>query len=461
MTAAPRDRLQTTRRQLLQWGLATAGVGVLAACGSDDSAPSPSGSSSGSSSTPTATASPTFATSVGSAQEAAELVAAVAASAADAGSYGIGGALIDNATGKVLQTMPNRVVARVNSETAGIAGETFTNDPTAHGERQLVYWYLANRDNLGLPDAADLTVVTSLDPCVMCTGALLTAGLNAATVGRDTFSGINFNNTGSFASLPSGPRASALSTFGYYAVDPDRSYQGPAGLPFATTAMTREVFERCRNLYQDSAGAVRNTRKNTGTDPSQLRDPASDSGAAAVIEAYQKVYPDAFAVRIANFRSPDQRVRGVLEDLVAGTPGATNAVAFIDPFGNLVLASADSSDNPAAPAFMPVAQDYSTTRFALINDPSTVQIAQQTLTSPKFGTFVFLRAPSPNSTTTVETLGAYGSTVESALPQTSPSNFQYFDPPLVGDAAALTAEIAVLPPLYSSLVQIDPQQAAT
>ena len=303
--------------------------------------------------------------------------------------------------------MPNRVVAQVNSETAGIAGETFTNDPTAHGERQLVYWYLANRDNLGLPDAADLTVVTSLDPCVMCTGALLTAGLNAATVGRDTFSGINFNNTGSFASLPSGP--------------------------------------------------VRNTRKNTGTDPSQLRDPASDSGAAAVIEAYQKVYPDAFAVRIANFRSPDQRVRAVLEDLVAGTPGATNAVAFIDPFGNLVLASADSSDNPAAPAFMPVAQDYSTTRFALNNDPSTVQIAQQTLTSPKFGTFVFLRAPSPNSTTTVETLGAYGSTVESALPQTNPSNFQYFDPPLVGDAAALTAEIAVLPPLYSSLVQIGPR----
>lgn len=450
-----REPLRPTRRRVLQWGALSVGVGALSACGGNGTSTQPTGAGATESSS-----APSTPTSIANAQQAAELVAGVASQAADAGSYGIGGALIVNATGEVLQTMPNRVIERVNPASAGIAGETFTSDPTAHGERQLVYWYLANRESLGLPDAAQLTVVTSLDPCVMCTGALLTAGLNAATVSRDTFSGINFNNTGTFASLPSGPRELAAGSFGYYAVDPNRAYQGAPGLPFADTTMTREVFERCRNLYQDSAGKVRDTRKNTGTDPSDLRDPATEPTATPVIEAFRKVYPEAFNVKIADFRTPDAQVRAVLEDLVANTPGAANAVAFIDPFGNLVVAAADSPDNPAAPAFLPVAANYSTTRFGLINDPATVQIAQQTLTSPKFGTFVFLYAPNPGDTTTVETLGAYGSTVEGALPQTNPSNFQFFNPPTSGTVDELLAEIAVLPPLYSSLVEISPQQVA-
>lgn len=197
----------------------------------------------------------------------------------------------------------------------------------------------------------------------------------------------------------------------------------------------------------------------TGNDPAGLQDPTLTAAADPVVAAYRAQYPGAFAFKLANFRQPDAALKALLEQVRAATPNATNAVAYVDPFGNLVSAFADSpSVSPAATAFMNVAQSYSTTRFNLVNDPATAQIAQQTLTSPKFGTFVWLDCPVPDSTTTIEDLGAYGSTVESGLPQTQPSNFQYYNPPATGTIEQLRQVIANLPPLYSQLVKIDPQQ---
>ena len=448
-----------SRRAVLQWGMATSGVAALAACGSSGSAESSSSASA--SPTPNPTLSQPSLTQVNNAEEAGALVAWGALQAANAGSYGIAGALIENATGRVLQWIPNRVVKTVDPAVASIAGTAFTYDPTAHGERQLVYWYFANKATLNLPDPGQLTVVTSLDPCAMCTGTLLTAGINAAVVAMDTFSGINFNSSGTFEDLPVGPRELALSTFGYYAVDGGRAFQGSPSVVFHQSALTKATFDGCETIYQNSAGGVRDARKQTGNDPSKLSNPATDPGASAVVAAYQAAYPGAFTLQLADFRSPDTALRQVLENLRTATPGATNAVAYIDPFGNLLCAAADTpAVSPVATALMNVAQMYSITRFNLVNDPATAQVAQQTLTSPKFGTFVWLDAPDPNASTTVEDLGVYGSTVESALPQTQPSNFQYYNPPVKGTIAELRQVIAALPPLYSQLIKIDPQQVA-
>jgi cytosine deaminase len=38
----------------------------------------------------------------------------------------------------------------------------FTFDPTAHGERQLVSWYYANKTSLSLPEPKELTEQLSL-----------------------------------------------------------------------------------------------------------------------------------------------------------------------------------------------------------------------------------------------------------------------------------------------------------
>ena len=95
------------------------------------------------------------------------------------------------------------------------------------------------------------------------------------------------------------------------------------------------------------------------------------------------------------------------------TPGARNAVALIDFYGNLLMASADRFDiNPIATAFMTTTQEYARLRFALVDDPVTSAVAQRTLTSPAHGTFVLLHALDGVSTLGLKDLGAYGSSME-------------------------------------------------
>ena len=454
---------ELSRRALLRWGLAGVGAAALSACAN-------SAGSSGASSTAASSASGTPMPTVGpppavgllsSAEQAGALVEWIASGAAQAGTYGIGGALIDNATGRVLHRIPNQVVRKLRPEVQADAGTSFTYDPTAHGERQLVYWYYQNREKFKLPPASTLTVVTSLDPCAMCTGSLLTAGLNVGVIAPDTFSGINYAEDGKFNDLPPDLQSKALATFAYYAVDAGRGFQGSKSAAFADSKVTMATFQGCETIYQDSAQDVRRTRKGTGTDPKSLQDPMTLPAAAPVVAAYRAAYAGAFSLKLADFRRPDSSLQQLLRSLVDSTPGATNAVAFVDPFGNLVVAAADSPQvSPVATAFMNVAQTYSTVRFGLVDDPTTSAVTQQTITSPKFGTFVWLYAPDPTVSTTIEDLGAYGSTVESALPQTQPSNFQYYLPPRNGTAAQLQQVIDSLPPLYSQLIKISPQQVA-
>ena len=450
-----------SRRDVLRLAGLTAVVGAtggLAACGSRDGAgPDPSASSPPS---PAPSGSAWSGTrSVGDAQQAAGLVLAGAQAAAAAGSFGIAGAIIDNSTGEVVHRMENQVLRRLRPTVTADSGETFTWDPTAHGERQLVYWYFENRDRLALPPARDLTVVTSLDPCAMCTGALTTAGFNAAVVAMDTFSGINFRQDGRFADLPQPVRGAVRETFGYYAVESGRQYQGGRSVAFADTAIDQQVYDACEDIYQSSAKAVRSARKTTNTPPDQLRDPGTWKTAAPIRSAYRRVYPKAFTHRLKDFRRPDRTLRRMLEELVADTAGADNAVAFIDPFGNVVTAAAGPLPrNPAATGFMTASQDYALTRFALVDDKETSGPAGRALTSPMFGTFVWLVAPDPRATTTIEDLGGFGSTMQAAIPQATPSAFQFYEPPRRGTARELRQVAGSLPPLYSQLVKIDPQR---
>lgn len=75
------------------------------------------------------------------------------------GSFGVGGLLIKN-SGKVLKKATNKVIVR-NSIT----------DPTAHVEKQLEGGDLSRRQML--PHNCEMNIICSLDPCIMCTGAIL------------------------------------------------------------------------------------------------------------------------------------------------------------------------------------------------------------------------------------------------------------------------------------------------
>ena len=436
--------MTSTRRQFLSWSALTVGGAAMAGCGltGQGTAPSPA-------STSEAT----------SAESLAALAYWTAQQGANGGSYGIGGALVESATGRVLQTMPNRVFRTLPQAVQAEAGKTFVQDPTAHGERQLMSWYLANRERLGLPEPSALTVVTSVDPCLMCANSIMTAGVNVGVVAPDNYSGVNYDLSGQFADLPEPLRTAATATFGYYAVEGGRAYQGSPSVAYSDQPISNSTYQGCIDLFSSSADTVRAARGTDATAPSALTDPATNPAAIDLVRAFQVVYPGALEVKVKDTRAPDRRVVDALATLVDQTPGATNAVGFLDPFGNLLVAAADQSDvNPLSTAFALCARAYSETRYALVANPATLPLAKQSLTNPNFGTFVFLRAPDPYTPEGMFDVGAYGSTMGSSATPLIPSAFQYVEPPPGVTTRQLQDVMLTLPPLYSQGIKIQPQQ---
>ena len=402
------------------------------------------------------------------ANDAASAVLDQALWAAAQGTFAVGGMIVDNRTGKVICAMHNNVLKPLNG-----TSQVFTFDPTAHGERQLVYWYYANRTLLNLPNPEQLTIITTLDPCAMCAGTLLTAGFNVGVVAIDDFAGINYDQSFKFETLPPALRPLAQKKFGYYAcgvkgADPDiyvRNYVGGPDVAFKDTVVSSQNLTACGNVFQANVDAVRNNSSNSGKKPGDetdpLMDPATLPDSSPVKTAYRTVYPNAFRLKIENPRLPDKALLDLLQSVKASNPGAQNAVALLDPFGNVILCSPDTLQNgPVHTAFMNVTQLYATTRYKLMNDPATRDQAFDYLTHPKYGTFVFLNAPNPADSTTIMTLGAYGSTMEGPVPQMFPANFQYFSPPLNGTQKEFHRDVMNLPPFYTQLAQLSVMQVA-
>lgn len=380
------------------------------------------------------------------------------------GTFGVGGLIVDNASGRVIKTMHNRVIQPLGSGLGSLSDQPYTSDPTAHGERQLVYWYYENKSALNLPEPSALTVVTSLDPCAMCAGTLMTAGFNVAVVAYDDFAGVNWDMRADFPNYPASIRNKLLTSFGYYAIESGRSYTGAPGILYGTTEVLKTTADQSASVFNDNVNRDRDASNSSGLDPrdpaNQMMDPALLPATSMMRVRYLQSFPAAFSIKLKNYRYPDVVLKNYLIQLMQQTTGAQNAVAFIDYYGNLLMASADRFDvNPVATAFMTTVQNYSKLRFSLVNDPDTTLAAQQTLSNPKYGTFVFLFAPNGFETNTLKDLGAYGSTMEGPIPVTSPSNFQFYEDPKTGTYADLNELIAAMPPFYGpALVDIKPEK---
>lgn len=378
-------------------------------------------------------------------------------SAASQGTFAVGGCIVENSTGRIIHAMHNSVLKPLQC-----TDDVFTYDPTAHGERQLVYWYYENRSRLSLPAPHELTIVTSLDPCAMCAGTILAAGFNVGVIALDDYAGINCHNDFSFKTLPVSLCELARQRFGYYAaagmVDGSfvkvRDYVGGPAVAFRDTAITPDVLDKCGSLFQDSLVKVRTSSSEAGLPPSELSDPSLLTDNSATIKHFRSIYPDAFKLKL---ELPCQRseLLDLLQRVRQSEPGAKNAVALLDPFGNVVLCLPDTfAQSPVHTAFMNVTRMYALTRYELMDDIASRQEAQQHLTHPKYGTFVFLHAPNPHEPNTIMTLGAYGSTMEGPLPESTIPNLQYLLPPLEGSIDELHSVISSLPPFYTDLVNI-------
>jgi tRNA(Arg) A34 adenosine deaminase TadA len=388
-------------------------------------------------------------------QAAVAIAAAEAIAAKAQGTFGVGGVLLDQ-YGNVLKSVHNNVVRD---------GLIF--DPTAHGERQLIDWYFAERaKGRDLPQPHDVTLVTSLDPCAMCAGAILAAGFNVVVAANDPDAGINHDRGGAFASLPPALRALAQARFYYPAVLGSSGYArdstGPGPKSFFIGKTIAEPTQALCSLALEATSEKVQAFLSTDLPQAELEDPALLAPTHAVVRKLKSLYPQALAYRCAP-HAPDA---GLAPHLLAAMEqdrqqgGDGDAAALLDGFGNLLLCvPGRRAQSPICTAFMECTRQYAQLRYQLMlgADDGLRGTVRRCLPHPKEGTFVFARGPGAGAQSFMD-LGAYGSTMEGPLPANNPAQFQYVLP-RIGEAE-LHALCEAMPPLYRDTIRIRPSQVA-
>jgi len=388
-------------------------------------------------------------------QAAVAIAAAEAIAAKTQGTFGVGGLMLDQ-HGNVLQSLHNNVIKQ---------GLIF--DPTAHGERQLIDWYYAERaKGRELPEPQDITIVTSLDPCCMCGGAILAGGFNVVVAAPDKSAGVNYDGGATFSALPEALRSQAEATFSYPAILGSSLYtrasSGAAPKSFFIGKTISEPTQAlCSLVFEATAGEVTELF-NTDLPQQQLKCPMTLASDHAIVRALRQLYPDALAYRCTP-QHPDAGLAPFLLQAMARDRehgGGGDAVALLDSFGNLLLCMPGRmSQSGIRSAFMETTRAYAQLRFKLMAGatPAQQDEVRQYLGHPKDGTFVFAQGPDSGAISFMN-LGAYGSTMEGPLPLKNPTQFQYVLPGM--PEAELAALCAAMPPLYRNIIRIRPTQVA-
>lgn len=166
-----------------------------------------------------------------------------AAEAADKnGTFGVGGVLVDVRDGKILRKELNSVISN-----------HCVHDPTAHVERKLVDWWSSARGNgVVSNDPKDMLIVSSLEPCMMCAGALMAAGISCIAAAPDEMAGVGARSN--FQALPEPLRERAQKLFSLLGVEGGPSGWGPDStrVPLALRERSEAAFWRSLEQVQAS-----------------------------------------------------------------------------------------------------------------------------------------------------------------------------------------------------------------
>ncbi|SFB89782.1 cytosine deaminase [Brevinema andersonii] len=377
------------------------------------------------------------------------MVASMAIEAYCQGTFSVGGILLDKA-GNLIHKMHNNVIKN-----------NILFDPTAHGERQLIDWYFKQKhQGIPLPEPEDIILITSLDPCCMCTASIIASGFHVVVAAYDNMAGINYNGKSDFPSLTYLQKEIALKKFSYPKVNGNSCFKRPEGgasLPklFKNESIKETSLALCASIYTANLAPIRH-EISYDLDASYLKDPKTLSENHPIRNALKKVYPHSLEYSCTR-STPDVCLAPYLleqmqQDKKQNGPGS--AVALLDYFGNLLLC-------------LPGAQNISTIRTAFLETTRTYagiryQLSQELgyeafeyLGHPKHGTFIFALGPD-TSTHSLLDLGAYGSTVEGPLPSDNLQQFQYVIPQISSEE--LLKYCSSLPPLYSETIKINPVQ---
>ncbi len=148
---------------------------------------------------------------------------------------------------------------------------------------------------------------------------------------------------------------------------------------------------------------------------------------------------------------PTEKLRRKLQEAIETEPGAENAVAIIDPYGNLLAIGVDKpTKSPVATSLMNASSDYSRFLFKLISqasDPNETEKYKQSVTynylaPTRNSTFIYLKCPSAEQAQTLKDLGAFESS--------SGGIIQYIEAPRFGTKIDFDQHARALPLYYRS-----------
>lgn len=261
------------------------------------------------------------------------IVTTNSAIAGSMGSYGVGAALL-GPHGELFATSQNHVVDN------GLVA-----DPTAHGERQLVDWYFAQKaKGQDMPPPEEMTVVSSLDPCIMCAGSILASGMNVVSLSQDPGAGVDFKGDGSFVSLPKKLQEKAKEHFSYFGVQGGSKFLGHNPL-FQGTQLYKNAATLAELDFTNSVPEVSDAFAKLEIGKDEALDPATLQNTPAghrVLDFAKCSADDVLFHRLKDPRKPDSVVAAKLRELAEKAKAEGNeynAAVLIGPFGDVLLSA--------------------------------------------------------------------------------------------------------------------------
>lgn len=165
----------------------------------------------------------------------------LARKAANTGTFGVGAVLVDE-NGRVIAADRNRMWSTPTHSNA-----------TAHAEMGVMRSYYEQRAaGETLPPPEKCTIISTLDPCVMCAGAVMLGQFKQISLAIDPHAGVNRYGSGNFITLPIPLRETAERSFVLAGVNGERNFNGRAtGVP--PVSISAELADAAFDIFYRGA----------------------------------------------------------------------------------------------------------------------------------------------------------------------------------------------------------------
>ena len=349
-------------------------------------------------------------------EEAALLAVRLAEESVTHGSFGVGGFLVDRA-GQVVAEATNAVIK-----------DGLVQDPTAHAERQLVDWYCEARNKTLHVPTDEFVIVTSLDPCAMCAGAILRSGLKAIAVAEDPTAGVS--EGGMPHRMPRELWHRAEKHFAFFGISGRRPRSGADLGPLFVDTVSPESLARAERAFASSLDGTRNLVGGGNPDVVELKEHNH-------LSSLNSALPKGTRLPSRNLNVTYSGDRTEIMELLTH-----DASIIVDRRGQVIMGSAGAEDrSPVRSSVLELIRAYVTVR-RLVSEHG-LELPHQRHCS------IVKRHPPRTPEQALLEFGAVGSFLELPRPSSPLPALACFE---WNDTANMERWVASLPPLYTSII---------